>query len=160
LRHAARRDDTEPAIVKALELAGWTVLKVSDTGIPDLLCLRRGVIRLLEVKSPGGTLTPAQVTAFRRIEAALVTVHVVRTPEEALMAVGAPVEGVLPPLEGPTCSCGHGRQHHVQGTGRCIRLSQEYCPCEHFTLPKGHLVTPAYRREQTEAVVPPKKRKR
>lgn len=124
LRHAAKRDDTEPVIVKALELAGWTVVKVSDGGFPDLVCCRRGVVRFLEVKSPGGTLTDAQEKTFRRIEAALVTVHVVRTPEEALLAVGAPMEGVLPPLS-----------------------------------TKGHLVTPAYQKAQTAAVVPLKRKR-
>lgn len=96
--HGAKRDDTEPAIVTALELAGWTVIKVSDAGFPDLVVLRKGVVRFLEVKSPGGTLTPAQEKTFRRIQGAMATVHVVRTPEEALMAVRAPVEGILPPL--------------------------------------------------------------
>lgn len=110
--------------MRALELAGWTVLKVSDTGLPDLVCLRRGVVKFLECKSPGGNLTPAQEYTFRRFAAALVTVHVVRTPEEALMAVGAPVEGALPPLPA-----------------------------------KGHLVTPAYQKAQTAAVVPPKRKR-
>ncbi len=96
--HGAKRDDAEPNIVTALELAGWTVIKVSDAGFPDLVCLRKCVVRFLEVKSPGGTLTAAQEKTFRRIQGAMVPVHVVRTPEEALMAVRAPVEGILPPL--------------------------------------------------------------
>lgn len=98
MRRAAKRDDTEPAIVQALQLAGWTVLRVSDGGVPDLLCARSGVLKLLEVKSPGGRLTDAQERTFQRLAAALVTVHVVTTPEEALVAVKAPVESVLPPL--------------------------------------------------------------
>lgn len=135
MRFAAKRDVTEPAIVRALEAAGWTVLKISDTGLPDLLCMRRGVVRFLECKSPGGTLTPAQAAAFQRFAGALVTVHVVRTPEEALMSVGAPVEGVLPALllVDPVTACG--------------------------TLPASHVVTPAFQREQTEAVIPKRRRR-
>jgi len=98
MRYASKRDENEPAIVQALELAGWTVVPVSSRGAPDLLCARRGVLKLLEVKGPDGDLTPAQEETFARLAGALVTVHVVRTPEEALMAVRAPVEGVLPPL--------------------------------------------------------------
>lgn len=141
MRWAAKRDSNEPEIVKALERAGWTVVKVSDKGVPDLLCFRRGVVKMLEVKGPDGALTPAQVETFTRIHAALVTVHVVRTPEEALMAVGAPVESELKPIPGlpmmPT------------GLQRTIR---EHCG-------PGHVVTPAFQREQTEAVVPKKRRK-
>lgn len=98
MRHAAKRDDSEPGIIQALELAGWTVIPISDTGAPDLLCCRRGVIKLLECKTEGRGLTPAQQKTFARIQGAMVTVHVVRTPEEALYAVRAPVEGILPPL--------------------------------------------------------------
>lgn len=123
MRRAAKRDTTEPGIVKALEAAGWTVIRISDTGAPDLLAIRRGVLTALECKSPGGTLTPAQQTAFMRWAAAGLPVKVVRTPEEALMAVGATVEGVLQPLV------------------------------------SGHVVTPEFQREQTEAVVPKRRRK-
>lgn len=98
MRRAAKRDANEPEIVEALELAGWTVVKISDSGLPDLLCLRRGVTRLVEVKAPDGHLTSAQEKTFKRIQGAMVPVHVVRTPEEALYAVRAPVEGILPPL--------------------------------------------------------------
>lgn len=122
MRHAAKRDDTEPAIVQALELAGWTVVKVSDTGFPDLACFRRGVVRFLECKGPDGALTPAQEKTFGRIQGALVTVHVVRTPEEALMAVGAPVEGVLQPLtkSDERCACSHDANAHHNVSGHCM----------------------------------------
>lgn len=99
MRWAAKRDANEPEIVAALEMAGWTVIKVSDSGFPDLLCARKGVLKLLEVKMPDGELTPAQEKTFARIQRALVSVHVVRTPEEALMAVKAPVESELKPMK-------------------------------------------------------------
>lgn len=139
MRAAAKRDATEPEIVKALELAGWTVVKVSDTGLPDLVAMRRGVVRFLEVKSPGGKLTPAQQETFQRFAAALVTVHVVRTPEEALMAVGAPVEDFLRPLP--------PRRTEVVGDGGAYSDKVKEAL-------SGHRVTPDFQREQTESVVP------
>ncbi|MBN1208976.1 MAG: VRR-NUC domain-containing protein [Myxococcaceae bacterium] len=86
-RWAAKRDDNEAAIVQALELAGWTVVRVSSPGVMDLLCGRQGVIRLLEVKGKHGRLTPAQERLLLRLRAARIQVAVVRTPEEALAAV-------------------------------------------------------------------------
>ncbi|MCY1032354.1 VRR-NUC domain-containing protein [Corallococcus sp. BB11-1] len=84
MRWAAQRDDAEPAVVQALQLAGWTVERVSAPGFPDLLCCRRGQVVLLEVKSKGGRMKPAQVELHARLRAAGV---IVTTPEEALAAV-------------------------------------------------------------------------
>jgi hypothetical protein len=89
MRRAAKRDDNEPAIVKALELSGWTVVRVSDAGAPDLLCARNGRIVLMEVKGPKGKLTTAQVKTHTRLDAAGVVVRVVRSPEEAIGFVNA-----------------------------------------------------------------------
>lgn len=89
MRRAAKRDDNEALIVTALQSAGWTVVRVSDAGAPDLLVARNGVLTLMEVKGPKGTLTPAQEVAFERLAWAGVQVWVVRTPFEALNAVGA-----------------------------------------------------------------------
>lgn len=162
MRVAAKRDATEPAIVRALELAGWTVVKVSDTGLPDLVVMRRGVVKFLECKSPGGKVTPAQEETFRRFHAALVTVHVVRTPEDALMAVGAPVEGVLKPLERGRCACKHTPSSHHVTAGYCLVAS---CPCRGALVEQvlegetSHVVTPAYRKAQTTEVVPKRRKK-
>jgi hypothetical protein len=87
LRRAARRDEAEPAIIEALEAVLATVQQISGEGMPDLLVGYRGRTVLLEVKSAGGRLTPAQ-------EAWLAwwcgsPVVVVTTPAEALAAVGA-----------------------------------------------------------------------
>lgn len=87
MRWAAQRDEAEPAVVRALQLAGWTVEKVSAPGFPDLLCVRRGVAVLLEVKSTGGRMKRAQVELHARLRAAGLVVAVVTTPEEALAAV-------------------------------------------------------------------------
>lgn len=87
MRWAARRDKAEPDVVLALQLAGWTVERVSAKGFPDLLCVRRGVSVLLEVKSEGGVLETAQVELHARLRAAGLTVAIVTTPAEALAAV-------------------------------------------------------------------------
>ena len=92
MRWAAQRDAAEPAVVQALQLAGWTVEKVSATGFPDLLCVRRGQVVLLEVKSKGGRMKPAQVVLHARLRAAGLLVAVVTTPEEALAAVRGDVQ--------------------------------------------------------------------
>lgn len=88
MRRAAKRDDNEAVIVTALQSAGWTVVRVSDSGAPDLICVRMGDLRLVEVKGPKGTLTPAQEVAFERLNKAGVTVLVVRSPADALEALG------------------------------------------------------------------------
>lgn len=96
MRWDAQRDKAEPAVVQALQLAGWTVEKVSAKGFPDLLCVRRGVVVLLEVKSKGGRMKPAQVKLHARLRAAGLVVAIVTTPAEALDAVaGKPVRSAL-----------------------------------------------------------------
>jgi hypothetical protein len=95
MRRAAKRDDNEALIVTALQSAGWTVVRVSDAGAPDLLVARNGALTLVEVKGPKGTLTDTQKVAFERLSGAGVQVQVVRSPQEALAVVGAPFSGVI-----------------------------------------------------------------
>lgn len=172
MRWAAKRDANEPEIVKALERAGWLVMKVSDKGAPDLLCARKGRLVLVEVKGPKGKLTPAQVESHARLSFAGVTVHVVTTPEEALMAVGAPVEVVLGPLDMATIrkaftTAREGGDlsipiHPNSIAGRALRAevkAKGHVDVEEDQI-AGHVVTPAYQREQTEAVVPKKRPKK
>ncbi len=98
MRRAARRDEGEEPIVATLRQCGALVIRLNGEDLPDLLVLFRGVTFLLEVKSPpgprGGTgrkgqrLRPGQ-REFR--DAALargVEVHEVKSPEDALRAVG------------------------------------------------------------------------
>ncbi|NBD11815.1 VRR-NUC domain-containing protein [Corallococcus silvisoli] len=87
MRHACRRDANEKPIVQALRFAGWTVERVNATGFPDLVCVRRGQVLLLEVKAvKGGRMKPAQVDLHARLRAAGLAVAIVTTPEEALAA--------------------------------------------------------------------------
>lgn len=75
-----RRDSNEKLIRAALEAAGAHVLAISGKGAPDLLIVFRGACYGLEVKAEKGTRTAAQEqTRF----------PIVRTPAEALRAIGA-----------------------------------------------------------------------
>jgi hypothetical protein len=84
MRHAARVDDGQQAIVDALRSIG---VKVYISGLPlDLLCAVRnpdGSWRtcLIEVKDADGRLTNAQVKFIAEWPG---EVHVVRSPQEAI----------------------------------------------------------------------------
>jgi hypothetical protein len=79
-RYAAKRDENERAIIDALVAVGCSVEQLD---VIDLLVERAGKKFLLEVKSRKGKLTPRQAKFRRRF-----TFVVVRTPQEALAAVG------------------------------------------------------------------------
>jgi hypothetical protein len=83
MRRAAKRDATEPAIIDALQRAGCRVQPLSQDGVPDLLVRGPKGWALLEVKSPGGRLTPAQ----RQWRQTYGVVPIVQTPDEAIRAV-------------------------------------------------------------------------
>lgn len=78
-------DLSQAAIVAALRKAGCQVqtLAAIGQGVPDLLAGRASRLWLIECKTGRGDLTPAQ-----RKWHALWPVHICRTPEEALRAVG------------------------------------------------------------------------
>ncbi len=51
-----KEQDIQSSIKKKLKKQGWTVLKIiqlSDNGYPDLLCLKQGQVKWIEVKRPG-----------------------------------------------------------------------------------------------------------
>lgn len=90
IRHWDRRDKNQAPIVEALRKAGAVVWEIRSTGarrgLPDLMCGYAGRTWLLEVKQPGGKLSPEQerfAGTWRGGPVATVT-----TPEEALAAVG------------------------------------------------------------------------
>lgn len=81
-RRAAKIDATQTAIVEALRRCG---VAVECIGKPlDLLVCHRGSTSLMECKSHGGSFTKAQVEFIERWPG---TVHVCKTPDEALRAV-------------------------------------------------------------------------
>ncbi len=70
-RYNPRRDGNEPAIVRALQARGFSVVRVSGSGVPDLLVGYRNAVDsfgnpeprmwLVEVKQPKGRMKPAQI---------------------------------------------------------------------------------------------------
>ena len=103
-RRAAARDSNEGEIVDALEAVGASVTRVSQEGVPDLLVGYQGRTHLLEVKhlsATGKTVrrtsggkrpdaegrTKAQADWWAAWRGA--TPVIVRTPAEALAAIGA-----------------------------------------------------------------------
>jgi len=85
VRQDAKRDANEPAIVKALLAVGAAVERVNMENVPDLLVGFRKKTFCLEVKSEKGKLSGTQASWHK-----LWPGHaaVVRTPKEALKAIG------------------------------------------------------------------------
>lgn len=103
-RRAAGRDSNEAEIVAALRAAGATVTALSAAGVPDLLVGYAGATHLLEVKHLSSTGRTVRRTSggCRPDERGLTTEQqawwaawsgaapvIVRTPAEALAAIGA-----------------------------------------------------------------------
>ena len=64
--------DIQRQIAQAMTKSGWLVVKLIQTnwnGIPDLMCIRKGVIIFLEVKRPGKELEPLQEHRIKTLNA-------------------------------------------------------------------------------------------
>jgi hypothetical protein len=85
MRRANRRDAAEPGIVKELEAVGAYVVRLHQP--VDLLVLYRGQRHLLEIKTPGRARRHDQEAQEAFCKA--FDVPLIRTPTEALRAVGA-----------------------------------------------------------------------
>ena len=90
MRYAARIDDNQISIVRALRKAGCRVLSLAAVGkgCGDLLVNRAGVLYLLEIKDGDKypsqrKLTPHQIKFHQEWD-----VHVVNDISQALIAVG------------------------------------------------------------------------
>lgn len=92
MRRAARVDDNQAAIVKALRSVGASVQVLSSVGegVPDLLAGRRGVNYLLEVKDGDKPLSAQKLTEAQEHwhQSWAGEVRTVRSVGEALRAVG------------------------------------------------------------------------
>ena len=88
MRYGAKVDANQPAIVAALRKAGATLqsLAAIGDGCPDILAAFRGQMYLMEIKSGTKQPKPEQTKWHAEWHAA---VHVVRTEDEALRAIGA-----------------------------------------------------------------------
>ena len=89
MRRAANVDGNQKPIVEALRAVGATVTHLHQVGkgCPDLLVGFRRRAYLLEVKSEDGELDESQVVWHRTWAGPAVSV--VRSPEDALRAIGA-----------------------------------------------------------------------
>ena len=77
----------EKAAVKLLEKHGFLTVKVGQQGWPDrLVILGRDRHFWLEMKQPGGSLTPAQKRRIPRLQAIQETVVIATSAAEALEA--------------------------------------------------------------------------
>jgi len=87
-RWAAKTDINQAEIVEALRAAGAVVEVTSrmGQGFADLVVGRHGKVVFMEVKTADGKLTPAEREFMERWRGHYA---IVRTPEEALRAVGA-----------------------------------------------------------------------
>jgi hypothetical protein len=87
IRPRTRRDANEGVIAAALRSAGARTWELDQPF--DLLTLYGGVFRLLEVKRPGEKPSERQQELLGTLQALGAPVYVVRTPEDALQAIGA-----------------------------------------------------------------------
>ena len=93
MQRAAKKDLNQQPIVDALRAAGCSVTILSAPGVPDLLVGRGGRTYLLEVKGglgPRGGKSGRELTKDQLLWWATWQGHamLVRTPQEALQAVG------------------------------------------------------------------------
>lgn len=86
-RHAARSDENQPQIIEALRNAGAKVYHIRQP--LDLLVAFRGKFYVMEVKTPTGTLSPSQKDVIQEMAYAGCWPNLVRSPEDALRAIGA-----------------------------------------------------------------------
>jgi len=95
MRRIYRVDESKKEIVKAIKKAGASVLSLDPIGggCPDILVGYRNKDTLMELKTGNGEVRASQRTWHHRWRGRPVVV--VRTPEEALMAIGAIVERTL-----------------------------------------------------------------
>jgi hypothetical protein len=86
MRPRGRRDKNQGEVVAALRAAGASVIDLAGVGrgCPDLAIGYNGVTLFLEVKSPGGRLTPDQEAWFSQWRGRAV---VIRSAGEALALI-------------------------------------------------------------------------
>lgn len=92
MRRAAKSDLNQPEVVRALRLAGASVTHTHNVagGFPDIVAGFRGETYLIEIKQPGGALTPSQQVWHDEWRG---SAYVVESAEDALRVIGAVKEG-------------------------------------------------------------------
>lgn len=90
---APREKSITNAIIKAARERGWWAFKIAGgpyqtPGMPDLLLIKDGIARFMEVKTPTGKVSPHQQAKMTEIERhAGARCDVVRSRDEALAAL-------------------------------------------------------------------------
>lgn len=80
-----KESELQSEIIKRLNKHGWGVIKLIQTnfnGVPDLLCLRKGICMFLEVKTSAGVVSELQKHRIEQINAYGVFAAVVRSIED------------------------------------------------------------------------------
>lgn len=169
-RYAAKRDENEPDIIKALRAHGCVVWQLSGKGIPDLLVLHKGKKWLADVKMPGKPTTTPQEDAWEEAATkARCSVFILRTPEDATKMLNNALQPWEPATSGEgvefTTLPGGWKKRHRCGKNGCRRLR----PCvthddtqttrrlveENYTPPRSKPVDAA---KEAEVFAPPPKR--
>ena len=80
-----KESELQTQIKNRLTKHGWLVVKLISTswnGIPDLLCMRKGVAMMLEVKTDTGVLAPLQEHRIKTLNSIGIHSRVVRSLED------------------------------------------------------------------------------
>ena len=81
-----RESELQKKIKERLIKSGWSVIKLIQTncnGIPDLMCIRKGRVMFLEVKTEKGIVAPLQEKRIEELNNHGVFAKVVRAVEDA-----------------------------------------------------------------------------
>ena len=80
-----KESELQTKIKDRLTKHGWLVVKLISTswnGIPDLLCMRKGVAMMLEVKTDKGVVAPLQEHRIKTLNSIGIHSRVVRCLED------------------------------------------------------------------------------
>jgi Holliday junction resolvase len=80
-----RESELQKKIVDRLNRHGWSCIKLIQTnmnGIPDLMCIRKGTVMFLEVKTETGIVAPLQQKRIDDLNKHGVFAKVVRSVED------------------------------------------------------------------------------
>jgi Holliday junction resolvase len=80
-----KESQLQTQIKNRLTKHGWLVVKIissSMNGIPDLMCIRKGVVMFLEIKTDVGVVAPLQEYVMKVLNSYQVHSRVVRSVED------------------------------------------------------------------------------
>ena len=80
-----RESELQKKIKERLMKSGWSVIKLIQTncnGIPDLMCIRKGRVIFLEVKTEKGIVAPLQLKRIEELNKHEVFAKVVRSVDD------------------------------------------------------------------------------